>query len=137
MRKKKPILAGILWTYGDIRALAAWIDSDGSIIIARKRHKGMRSGYNYQAEVRVYNTDRRPLDWLASTFSGVVAPHNSKTALGKRPAFYWRAGPIIDAVLLAVLPYLLVKREKAILARELLETNNQEQKANIWAKSRP
>lgn len=127
------------WEYGDVRALAAWIDSDGSIIIARRRHREMRSGYSYQATVRVYGSDRRPLDWLAETFGGWVVPHNGKARLGKRPAFYWTAGAgIIDAVLEAVAPYLMVHGERAASAQELRRLKGVSgadgRKAAIWAR---
>ena len=122
------------WDYGDLRALAAWIDSDGSIPFARGRQKRMRSGFAYQVSIRVYNNDRRPLDWMVKTFGGRIHPHHGQTCLGQRYCFYWDAGPMLDAVLAAVIPYLMVRRERALAAQEL-RTATQERKAAIWAQN--
>jgi hypothetical protein len=74
-------------------------------------------GPAYWLVVSVANTERRLVDWLKTTFGGCVRVSSRKRP--NRPCFQWtlttrQAGDFLALVL----PFLLVKREQALLALE-------------------
>lgn len=98
--------------------LAGMIDGDGYITIQRST----RGGKDYfGAQVGIAGTRRDPHDLAASLFGGKVScyqPANPK----HRPQFQWqRMGKAAVPVIEGVLPYLLIKKEHALLALELQE----------------
>ena len=98
--------------------LAGVIDSDGFVSAARGTHKGR---LYYGAVVGIAGTDRKPHDLAASFFGGRVRCYLPKAERSHhKPQFQWqRYGESARPVLEAVLPYLLVKRSRAVLALEL------------------
>ena len=98
--------------------LAGMIDGDGYITITRST----RGGKDYfGAQVGIAGTRRDPHDLAASLFGGKVScyqPANPK----HRPQFQWqRMGKAALPVIEGILPYLLLKKEHALLALELQE----------------
>ena len=85
---------------------------DGEGWLGRKKRSS--SDTTYQLRVHVTQNDRAPLDWLRERFGGSVlwerhAPRN--------PRHRWvTSGAPAKEFLAAVLPYLIVKRERALLA---------------------
>lgn len=98
--------------------LAGMIDGDGYITIARSTAKG--KDY-FAAQVGIAGTRREPHDLAARLFGGAVycyRPANPR----HRPQFQWqRMGKAAVPVIEAVLPYLLIKTDHALLALELQE----------------
>ena len=98
--------------------LAGMIDGDGYISITRSTAKG--KDY-FAAQVGIAGTRREPHDLAASLFGGAVycyRPANPR----HRPQFQWqRMGKAAVPVIEAVLPYLLIKADHALLALELQE----------------
>lgn len=107
------------WKPTDVAYLAGLMDGEGSIVIFRylaSPHQRNGKRYpRYRACVSVYNTDRRPLDWIAETFGGKVYGRRN-TIRNQKEELTWQASyrqalPILEAVL----PYLKIKAEQARL----------------------
>lgn len=98
--------------------LAGVIDSDGFITAS----SSVRSGRTYCApRVGIAGTRREPHDLAASLFGGSVLSYEPKAERAHhRTQFQWvREGDTAAHVIVAVLPYLRVKRVQAELAVEL------------------
>ncbi|MDD5277698.1 MAG: hypothetical protein PHR16_16650 [Methylovulum sp.] len=98
--------------------LAGMIDGDGYISVTRS----VRGGVEYfGAQVGIAGTRREPHDLAASIWGGKVSCYRPAN-LRHRPQFQWsRVGASAVAVIEAILPFLLVKRDHAYLALELHE----------------
>lgn len=94
----------------DLAYMAGIIDGEGSIMkICRQK--------NPVWAVKVNMTDRPVIEWLHS-FGGTFSPRPAVKNGGKKDQWEWKMHRQLDvqALLLAVLPYLRVKRDKAIVA---------------------
>lgn len=98
--------------------LAGMIDGDGYISITRACRKGK---LYFGPQVGIAGTRREPHDLAASIWGGSVTCYFPKNIL-HRPQFQWcRVGASAVAVIEAIEPYLLIKREHAGLALMLHE----------------
>lgn len=91
--------------------LAGILDGEGCITIGAGKKETCT---NYNAIILVQNTNKKLIDWLQSKFGGQV--YLSKKATEKtKAAWMWRITKKkeIELLLLAVLPYLIVKVEQA------------------------
>ena len=91
--------------------LAGIIDGEGCISIGAGKKE---TCINYNALLLVQNTSKELIDWIQEHFGGQV--YLSKKATEKtKTAWMWRftKKKDIELILLAVLPYLVVKREQA------------------------
>lgn len=101
-----------------IRAYVAGIfDGEGSIgIVVHKKSYGAR---RYpRPHVTIVNTNKQLLDFIHNTFGGqkvASRPPTDGVVKGNLPLYTWTIGSHIDvaAFLEMILPYLIVKREKA------------------------
>jgi hypothetical protein len=92
--------------------LAGILDGEGCLTIgAGRRETGV---INYNPIVLVQNTSRELIEWLQSRFGGQVYLSKKETEKTKT-AWMWRITQkkAIENLLLAVLPYLVIKREQA------------------------
>lgn len=91
--------------------LAGIIDGEGCIAIGAGKRE---TCINYNALVLVQNTSKVLIDWLQDNFGGQVYLSKKETERTKA-AWMWRITRKrdIEILLLAVLPYLIVKREQA------------------------
>lgn len=96
-----------------VLAYAAGIfDGEGSVSIVKYRRKH-RNAYSLIADV--VNTDPRVTEWLYRNFGGGVLL--KQHIPGRRPLFHWQlSGSGASEFLRDVQPFLIVKREKAIVA---------------------
>lgn len=94
--------------------LAGIIDGEGSLIVSRSN----RGSYmNYYGRIHVKNTDYRLIQWLLDHFGGNVHEHIPADPLKHKKAYSWYfSGDAHDkeVLLLALMPYLVVKKEQAI-----------------------
>jgi hypothetical protein len=93
--------------------LSGILDGEGCITVGA----GKRSAcINYNPIVVVQNTNKELIDWLQKTFGGQVYLSKKETSKTKA-AWSWRITKKrnIELLLLAVLPYIRVKREQAKL----------------------
>lgn len=98
--------------------LAGMIDGDGYITITRST----RGGKDYfGAQVGIAGTRREPHDLAASLFGGKVSRYQPANP-EHRAQFQWqRMGKAAVPIIEGILPFLLIKKEHALLALELQE----------------
>jgi hypothetical protein len=123
-------------------AMAAMaVDCEGCISISRvcAETKIGTAYYNYNLKISVINTSMRLMRWLVRYFGGdfyKVPPGK----LGKKQCFKWSClggHKKVEAFLLGILPYLLIKREQALTALEYLRmtgVENPEVRCQLWEK---
>jgi hypothetical protein len=123
-------------------AMAAMaIDCEGCISISRvsAATKIGTPYYNYNLKVSVVNTSLRLMRWLVRYFGGDFY-EMSPGKLGKRQCFKWSClggHKKVEAFLLGILPYLLIKREQALTALEYVRmtgVENPERRYQLWEK---
>ena len=96
--------------------IAGIIDGDGYISITRSIRKGVEY---FGAQVGISGTRREPHDLASTLFGGRVSAYKPKN-LRHRTQFQWsRVGSGAVEVIRAIEPYLLIKKEHALLAMAL------------------
>ena len=119
--------------------LAGIVDGEGTITICRSENNVNRkkdyvtksgeirsceynyTGIGYHATIRVKNTDIRLMKWLVSRFGGeYYADRHSKNPTWKDSYKWYYAAKSKEGFILAILPYLVIKREQALTALEFL-----------------
>ena len=116
---------------------AGSIDGEGCLTIGAGQKE---TCINYNAIMCVQNTSKTLIDWLQSKFGGQVYLSKKETEKTKA-AWMWRVTKKkdIEILLLAILPYLVVKREQAkvLLAYvQLAHEANSELRATYWQRLR-
>jgi len=107
--------------------LAGILDGEGCLTIGAGQKETCT---NYNSIVVVQNTSKKLIDWLQAKFGGSVYLSKKETDKTKA-AYMWRIlkKKDIEILLLAVLPYLVVKREQAKILLEFVrlprEANNE------------
>jgi hypothetical protein len=93
--------------------LSGILDGEGCITVGAGKRK---TCINYNPIVCVQNTSKPLIDWLQLTFGGQTYLSKKETKRTKA-AWMWRITKKskIEALLLSVLPYLLIKRNQAKL----------------------
>jgi hypothetical protein len=91
--------------------LAGILDGEGCLTIGAGQKETCT---NYNSIVVVQNTSKKLIEWLQAKFGGSVYLSKKETDKTKA-AYMWRIlkKKEIELLLLAVLPYLVVKREQA------------------------
>lgn len=110
--------------------LAGIIDGEGCITITvGRRESGV---HNYNAALIVTSTDECLIKWLIKHFGGTyyrqgTAPKNCKHA------FRWRffKREEVERILLAILPYLVIKRKQAKLLLEFVRLPRHTQDSSL------
>ena len=110
---------------------AGIVDGEGTITICRSEYDTVNKSRNnkvyhcigFHAKVSVKNTDERLMKWLQSRFGGEY--YKDESSLKKhptwKPSFVWHhAAKDKEPFLLAILPYLILKREQALLALDFI-----------------
>lgn len=108
------------WSEAELAYLAGIIDGEGTVSIGLRTNQ---QGNRYHTFIlQVSSVDRPLTDWLCSTFGGSVGIHRQSRG-NYRALHRWsvrsRQG---EAILRAVLPYLLLKRPQAELVLRLRGT---------------
>ena len=94
---------------------AGVIDCDGSIYVAN-----CGKSQSPHLRVAVYNTRRGLIDWFADKYGGTVGECKRG---GRSREYSWTLyGRGASTVLMDILPYLVIKREQALLAIEFIST---------------
>jgi hypothetical protein len=108
---------------------AAMIDGEGCISIASYIQRIKKTGggeYRYcntQLAISIFQTDERLMKWLKHHYGGTYIPRKpSASQFGKRQGWSWvpAHGKNLELFLLKMLPYLLLKREQALLALDYI-----------------
>lgn len=119
--------------------LAGIIDGEGCFCIGAGRRQKW-GVVNYNSHLTVGNTDIRLVQWLKENFGGSYYTVNKPTPRNKTP-YVWRLTKKKEQELLtlAILPYLIIKRERAIIFLEFVRlpaTENPEKRTELWNKLR-
>lgn len=110
--------------------LAGIIDGEGCITITVSKYKDdtkpKQRGVHYVSRIQVTNTDRRLINWLVSNFGGNVHG-NGRRKKGWKESYKWllTGHKVQESLLLAVLPYLILKREQALTVLEFIRMNGE------------
>jgi hypothetical protein len=98
--------------------LAGIIDGEGCLTIGAGR-KGKVTNYN--SIIMVTSTSEQLVKWLQHNFGGNYYK-SGRIVPRSKPAFIWRflKHKEIELLLLAILPYLIIKREQAIILLEFV-----------------
>jgi len=112
------------WPY-----LAGLIDSDGCICISKYK-KNANGHPGYIVTVSVTNTKEELMKWLIRYFGGRYFTqwrHSDERAKNKRLIYTWRVSgrKNREEVLLGTIPYLVLKREQALLALKFSRMDGQ------------
>lgn len=102
--------------------LAGIIDGEGTITInSSMQHK--RKTIQYKPRVVVSNTEKSLLNWLQEEFGGSVTFYTSPKKATHRERYLWRVISLqhIKELLSGCLPFLIIKKEKAILLLQYIE----------------
>ena len=101
----------------DLAYFAGIIDGEGSIYILQ-----FRQSQPYYAGLAVYNTNRVLLEWVVEHFGGNITTKPAEKGRHKI-VYLWRNGVIKDnlTILEQILPFLIVKKQQALLALEFLK----------------
>lgn len=111
------------WTEAELAYFAGILDGEGCLSLdsLKQRISGGHRVYHNPC-IRVSNTDARLIQWIQARFPGRVAPVKIR-ALMRKPQWTWSLyGPTVEAVLVAVVPHLVIKREQAELLIEYRRT---------------
>jgi hypothetical protein len=123
-----------MWGY-----VAGIVDGEGTITICRSEydaHKKFKtkSGeihtydthcIGFHAKISVKNTDVRLMKWLQSRFGGEYYEDKNRQPNWKIAYVWHHLAESKQEFLLAILPYLIMKREQALLALEFLRIGSQ------------
>jgi hypothetical protein len=99
--------------------VAGVLDCDGSIWISNSANGKRRK---YTLRVSVSNTRYPLVGWFADTFGGKVYEYAKRNDTCKNEYRWQVGGQSALPVLNAALPYLVIKREQALIALEFLST---------------
>lgn len=79
---------------------------------------------NYTVRVGCANTDKRVIDWIQCHIGGTYSIHRHKTANWK-DCYKWHlyGANVQEQFILAVLPYLILKREQANIVLQFIRLN--------------
>jgi intein/homing endonuclease len=111
---------------------AGIMDGEGTITIcrseymAKRKAEGIRPARQYHTigislKISVKNTDLRLIKWLKSRFGGEYYLDTGKKPANWNDSYVWHhKAESKEEFLLAILPYLIVKREQALTALEYL-----------------
>jgi hypothetical protein len=110
---------GVVMKASDRAYFAGLIDGEGSISLVRSFAARTRGRYLYPL-VRIANTDRRMIDWIQNRVLIGSRRYQSAANSKCRDVYHlsWASGDAIKILKLA-LPYLVVKKDRAILVLEL------------------
>jgi len=111
---------------------AGIMDGEGTITICRSEYvanrkaEGNRPARRYKTvgislKISVKNTDMRLMKWLKSRFGGEYYLDTGKKPENWKDSYVWHyAAESKEDFLLAILPYLIIKREQALVALEYI-----------------
>jgi len=112
----------------DVAYLAGVIDSDGSIGVRRNtyavRVRGDAKQATYQARIMVRQVDHEAIDLLVFYFGGTRYPQASAATNGKTLDCWEVHSAAVGRVLPHLVPFLRIKRERALNALEVCRLNS-------------
>jgi hypothetical protein len=102
-----------------IAYLAGLFDGEGSVNIFKQSNRKDRINPGYFLEISIGNTHKGVLQWVLENFGGRLTQNAEQYTKRNHPTWRWRASSNeASEVLTIMLPYLVVKKEQALLAVE-------------------
>lgn len=102
---------------------AGFVDGEGCITINRGQPNKYHMSLDHNARVFVTNTNLQVLNLLQENYGGTIYRLRSKSERGKgwKSCYVWNLGvKNLVGFLKAILPYLVVKQQQALLALEFM-----------------
>lgn len=115
--------------------MAGFMDGEGCFSIVKahsitKRADGSKKrGVRFHLHIKITNTNLAVLEWIVTHFGGQIS---SKKTWSNHPTwkdrYEWTLTGYgrMEKVILSILPYLIIKREQALVALEFARLNGQE-----------
>ena len=116
----------LLLKEAELAYAAGILDGEGCIHIHNNNIKSKKSTQNFELKVHVSNTDRKMIDFLKQKFNGNITFRKKRTKSRLDSYKWYLCGKRAEDFLRVIFPYLITKREKAVLAlkfRKTFETN--------------
>jgi hypothetical protein len=112
--------------------LAGFMDGEGSFSIVKtyqikKRVDGSKvKGIRYHLHVKITNTNKQVLDWIVEHFGGQLS--NKKQVCDWKPKWDLTitGNGKMESFILAILPYLIVKKQQAQVALDFARLHGQD-----------
>jgi hypothetical protein len=106
------------WAGTELAYLAGIIDGEGSFVLHN------HGNHKFGCSLNVGNTDPRLLHWIQARFGGSVR-HEGRASMRWKPVYRWKANATdLDTIITAVLPFLVIKRDRAELMLAYRRTLN-------------
>lgn len=103
----------------DIRYLAGLIDGEGCISVGKQTRKDMISPY-YHLRISIEMTSKEVINKIYQHYGGSL--HKQKNRLNRKAVYTWSiTGKYAYELLSLLIPYLIIKRQEAILGKEFFE----------------
>ena len=114
--------------------MAGIIDGEGYFSILYHKSKN-----RYMAVIGVMNTSTTLMEWLTENFGGKINYRpNPKAKPHWKPRYSWTIySKAIDALLPKILPFLVIKKQQALLILQLRQSFHDTLKQGKWSKSCP
>lgn len=111
-------------------------DGEGHITIARtdrprirknRKNQALDTAVRFSIVMAVTNTDARLMVWLEKYFGGKAYYNNKSKNPNSKPKHRWHVmgREHQERILLGILPYLVLKREQALIALEFIRMNSE------------
>jgi hypothetical protein len=106
-----------IWTVDELAYLAGLLDGEGCFCLHNF------GTHRFGCSLMVANTDPRMTEWIRQRFGGTVHPEIKGSKW--KPCYRWKASAKdLDKIISAVLPFLVIKRDRAELILAYRRTLN-------------
>jgi hypothetical protein len=115
--------------------IAGFVDGEGHISVVRRIKSG-RNGFNYAPVIMITNTNKKVLELIRENIGGRLIESISITSYTDRDKIFRitiNKSELVVDVLNKIIPYLIIKKEQAILVRDFCKSrikNNKKHKQN-------
>ena len=119
----------------DLAYLAGVIDSDGSISVRKYARSGRQAVY--YPRVKIKQVDSEAVDLAKKHFGGCLYHSKSQAANGKDLVAWEVTNRKAEAFLIAILPYLRIKKDRAVNAIQCAKVTRESIAHKKWKQPRP
>jgi hypothetical protein len=106
--------------------VAGFMDGEGTFCIGRTHYTRMghtmpgEQDWQYRLMVQIPNTNKKILDWIKDHFGGIISKVKSREQYKQQWLWLASGNSVKESFILAILPYLIGKREQALVALAFL-----------------
>lgn len=102
-------------TKEDSAYLAGILDSEGTFAIRSRKNRYVGNGM-FSSSISISNTDQRMFFWISENVPGYMV--TTDRSPNRMEGVWFISGKAREPILLSVIPYLIVKKERAIMVLE-------------------